>query len=257
MKSKLIALVVGVALGLLTGAMFNSAQAAEPLTRSERIELLTASTGELLSGGNKVCSLSKLSPGKFLTARHCVKNMPIDELTVRYKLDGNFYGQTRDVMWVTQSRKNDLAIVETETDIEDMKPLTLACSTEIVTGLDVAAMGFPYPMGRYYSEGYVNSVSKTDIDEHTNANFWMDMRIAPGSSGGPVIDAKTGHQIGVAIEIIVPPRVGNIASGAEGISINRLCDPAPSSLDALDKAIEDVFGGPANLEPNPEKYGVL
>lgn len=209
--------------GLIAGASRDAASA-EGLTRTDRIELLNKATGELLYAGSKICSLSKLGKATFLTAKHCVDGFSAKSLTVRYKAKpSNIMDQTRLVEWVSYAVRSDLAIIETDTDIEDMEPLNIDCSGKINVGMDVAAMGFPYPMARYYTEGYVNSVGPTDLGDGPNSNFWMDLRAAPGSSGGPVIDAKTGYQIGVLVELIIPSRVGNIASGAEGVSALNLC----------------------------------
>jgi S1-C subfamily serine protease len=81
-----------------------------------------------------------------------------------------------------------------------------------------------------------------------NSDFFLDLRAAPGSSGGPVIDAGTGEVIGVLVEIILPARVGNIATGVQSARVNELCKPYQNTAAASSKAIEpasDLYGSSA------------
>ena len=253
MIKKLAYIILGVITGLFIGSIYNSVKAAD-LDRTARIELLTNATGLLKYEGDRTCSFSKIGPNTFLTARHCVVDRDPSKFLLTFKLkDSDFYSQDREPSSIEVATKSDLAVLRTESDIDDMKPLVLACEKTIVLGQSVSVMGFPNPMGRFYSEGYVASVSKTDLGDQVNSNFFADVRVSFGSSGGPMIDATTGEQIGVMSELILPQRVGALTAGAEGISIIALCPKGQErSVKATVKERED---NSSSKPLDPKDYG--
>ncbi|HQY89524.1 MAG TPA: trypsin-like peptidase domain-containing protein, partial [Tepidisphaeraceae bacterium] len=97
----------------------------------------------------------------------------------------------------------DLAIVQMDMDEVKKKGFSfvhaeLGTSRNLVTGQDVIAIGTPFGLARTLTLGVVSNTERTfyperqDIDGYETGEFnnWiqMDTPIAPGNSGGPLVD---------------------------------------------------------------------
>ena len=99
---------------------------------------------------------------------------------------------------VAEDRMNDLALVKLDTQCPKGKPLTLADS--LVAGQDAYAIGNPGKLEWIVSAGIV---ARPWEDVTGQRLTLLDMRLAHGNSGGPVIDSS-GKVIGVARGIYGP-----------------------------------------------------
>jgi serine protease Do len=105
----------------------------------------------------------------------------------------------------------DLAIVQMDMEAIQKRNITFAHaelgdSATLVPGQDVMAIGTPFGLSRTLTLGVVSNTERTfypqrqKIDEYETGEFsnWiqMDTPIAPGNSGGPLVD-MTGKVIGI------------------------------------------------------------
>ncbi|MFT3788596.1 MAG: trypsin-like peptidase domain-containing protein [Tepidisphaeraceae bacterium] len=105
----------------------------------------------------------------------------------------------------------DLAVVRMDMDEVSKKKFAftyaeLGDSKSLVTGQDVIAIGTPFGLARTMTLGIVSNTDRTfypdkqDIDDYETGEFsnWiqMDTPIAPGNSGGPLVDLN-GKIVGI------------------------------------------------------------
>lgn len=226
------------ALGL-TALITTSAAAHDPAVRVERIESLTHSVARLLQNGNEICTVSKIAPKRFLTARHCVSNYPNAEFMVQYNApsdEGRGVISSLEYAIVTSVHVGgrskgkggrgtaDWAVLYVDEGIESMRELRFECVEPPRMGQDLATMGYPSPMGRYYSEGFISSLEDTTGANPTlrSWDFYASLLGAPGSSGAPVVSLTSGRLVGIMVGGVVT-RVGPIAAGMQATSIRELC----------------------------------
>lgn len=130
--------------------------------------------------------------------------------------------------------KHDLALLRIN---EKLKPLSLAQSTLLPPGIEVAFTGFPIGavLGLYPAthRGYISAITPDAIparnaDELTIAMmkrldsttliYQLDAVAYPGNSGSPVFDPKTGSVIGVINKVLVKDTKESALSSPTGIS---------------------------------------
>jgi len=99
---------------------------------------------------------------------------------------------------VAEDRVNDLALVKLDAQCPKGKPLPLADS--IVAGQDAYAIGNPGKLEWIVSAGIV---ARPWTDTTGQRLTLLDMRLAQGNSGGPVIDSS-GRVIGIARGMYMP-----------------------------------------------------
>src|SRR5262245_47058481 len=105
----------------------------------------------------------------------------------------------------------DLAVVQMDMDVIHKRDIPfkhaeLGESSKLVTGQDVIAIGTPFGLARTMTLGIVSNNERTfypetqRIDEYETGDFsnWiqMDTPIAPGNSGGPLVDLD-GRIVGI------------------------------------------------------------
>lgn len=188
------------------------------VTPKEAAALLVSSVVELNS---KSCTASKVGPHQYLTAKHCVgRDMKLN--TKSYTM----WAKSVVMAWQEKKRGNrqeDWAIINTATDTEDMKSLTLGCNEEIYLGMRVAYAGYPNPAEFAFGMGSVTSLLPSR-NRSNNLDYMMDVHAAPGASGSPVISMDTGHVVGILTEGVTNSRIGAFMVGFESIANIDLCD---------------------------------
>ena len=138
----------------------------------------------------------------------------------------------------------DLAVIQMDLDEVKKKGFTFShadfgTSEKLVPGQDVIAIGTPFGLARTLTLGVVSNTERTfypekqDIDDYETGDFsnWiqMDTPIAPGNSGGPLVDLSAkivgvntrgiqGQSLNFAIPIDTAKRVVEevLASAADG-----------------------------------------
>ncbi|WP_017814189.1 S1C family serine protease [Paenibacillus shenyangensis] len=129
--------------------------------------------------------------GDVITNAHVVagtKKVEIKTADAR-TLDGTVIGIGTDT---------DIAVVRVP-ELADTKPLSLAPSSKADVGDDVLALGSPLGFQNTVTTGIISGVNRNlTIDPYIYRNLYqISAPIAPGNSGGPLIDASTGEVIGI------------------------------------------------------------
>lgn len=108
----------------------------------------------------------------------------------------NINGQDHPGTVVGISAESDIALIYVEA-FEGITPLPVEMEATDV-GTEVIALGSPAGMENTASIGYLTGVDRDFYQEFTYEDIYqMDAKIAPGSSGGPLVDATTGKVIGI------------------------------------------------------------
>ncbi|MDN4475672.1 trypsin-like peptidase domain-containing protein, partial [Demequina sp. SYSU T00192] len=132
--------------------------------------------------------------GYILTNNHVVEGSDDDTVTVVMsdgsEYDGTVVGATADY---------DLAVVKIDRD--DLTPLVLGDSDELVVGDDVIAVGSPLGLESTVTTGIVSALHRPVTAGDTSSTAFIDAiqtdaAINPGNSGGPLINSQ-GEVIGI------------------------------------------------------------
>ncbi|MFC5604748.1 S1C family serine protease [Sporosarcina koreensis] len=94
------------------------------------------------------------------------------------------------------SDKYDIALIKSDT-YKDINPLKTEVN-ETKVGTEVIALGSPNGLENSASIGYLTGAGRDIRDNFVYEKaYQVDVQIEKGSSGGPLIDAKTGKVIGI------------------------------------------------------------
>jgi hypothetical protein len=98
-------------------------------------------------------------------------------------------------------------------------------------------MGFPESMDRAFGKGYISTLEQ---GEQNNADFFIDVPVAPGASGSAIISLETGHIIGVLTEGVVNTRTREFyLTGVESIEHLDACEEWARRIRFWEKQAED------------------
>ena len=224
---------------------------AEPLTTQEAAKKLSASVYWFgLTGQSRgFCTATKIGPREYLTARHCA-----EDLERNFRLDGESgYVFIRSTTITTSTKKGqryeDWAILNATTE-NDAPALDLGCGDEVKVGDAVAYMGYPQGLKKAFAVGYV--ATKEQGTSKNNADFFVDILVAPGSSGSAIISMETGHVIGVLTEGVVNYRTLEFyATGVEDIQNLDECADWNKLLKEWEETgdLHDIFPTEDTLDP--------
>lgn len=130
--------------------------------------------------------------GLILTNWHVVR----DEVDIEVE----FYdGTRRKAVTIGTDPYSDVALIQVENPPAEVKPLMLGNSSNVHVGQPVVAIGNPLGLKASLSSGYISQVNKIiDIAgvPIVVPVIQLDISIAPGSSGGPLLDLS-GKVIGI------------------------------------------------------------
>lgn len=94
---------------------------------------------------------------------------------------------------------NDLAVLELETPVSNLKPLDLGSSSDLRVGQRTIAIGNPFGLDRTLTTGVVSALGRPLQTQEDNVIFDViqtDAAINPGNSGGPLLNSR-GEIIGI------------------------------------------------------------
>lgn len=100
---------------------------------------------------------------------------------------------------------SDMAVIKVDVPSDQLKPLTLGNSDQVLTGQLVIAMGNPFGLTGTMTQGIVSAKGRTleSMRQSESGGFFSsgniiqtDAAINPGNSGGPLINLK-GEVIGI------------------------------------------------------------
>ncbi len=130
--------------------------------------------------------------GRILTNNHVVAR---DDARVQIHLSD---GRRLTARVLERNRQLDLALLKAEgADLQPLQPLSAGDSTQLRVGEWVFALGHPWGQRWVLTAGIVSTISNIKIaDNLTTRYIKSDVGLAPGNSGGPLLDAD-GNFIGI------------------------------------------------------------
>ena len=120
-----------------------------------------------------------------------------------------FDGSKSEATVVNVQPENDLAVIRTKTQPDDLKPATLASTANLFPGDTVVAVGFPFGIGPSVSSGVVAGLKRefddpSEKDKPTLTNLiQFTAPVNPGNSGGPLVN-RDGEVVGIVTAIYNP-----------------------------------------------------
>lgn len=127
--------------------------------------------------------------GRILTNNHVVAR---DNARVQVLLSD---GRKLTASVLQRNPQLDLALLKV--DAADLKPIQAGDSTQLRVGEWVFALGHPWGQRWVLTAGIVSTMSTIKISEHLTTRYIKsDVGLAPGNSGGPLLDAD-GNFIGI------------------------------------------------------------
>ncbi len=119
-------------------------------------------------------------------------------VTEETDIEIEFYDRTRTQATVIGSDPySDIAVLTVSNIPSEATPLAFSDQINVHIGQQVVAIGNPLGLSDSLSVGYISQVNRTlDIDPIIVPVLQLDLTIAPGSSGGPLLDLS-GNVIGI------------------------------------------------------------
>jgi 2-alkenal reductase len=100
----------------------------------------------------------------------------------------------------------DLAVLELTDVPDDLRPIPVGTSADLVVGQSVYAIGNPFGLSRSLTTGVISALDRrlpTESGREVVGVIQTDAAVNPGNSGGPLIDSS-GRLIGVNTAILAP-----------------------------------------------------
>ena len=190
-------------------------------TEAIETEGLANAAGRLRADGNNICSVFKIAPKTFMTAKHCITNTH-KEYSIEYDAKSPRLYVRSMVVPVAEKvggNKMDWAVLSTFED-NTVRMFELGCDIDVKLGMKIGTVGFPASSELTLGIGYISSVSPVDIS-NANADYTMSMTGAPGASGSVVFEWSSEKIIGIFTEGYAPG--GYYAKGIESINSTVFC----------------------------------
>jgi 2-alkenal reductase len=105
-----------------------------------------------------------------------------------------------DAPWV------DLAVLRMDAVPDDLQPIPVGRSSDLLVGQAVLAVGNPFGLSRTLTTGIISALDRrlpTSAGREVAGVIQTDAAINPGNSGGPLVDSA-GRLIGVNTAILAP-----------------------------------------------------
>ncbi|KMM37238.1 trypsin-like peptidase domain-containing protein [Guptibacillus hwajinpoensis] len=111
-------------------------------------------------------------------------------------------GQEMNGKVIGISNQYDVALIEIK-DLAGTTPLALEMNVSDI-GTEVIALGSPQGLENTASIGYLTGLDRSVVSEFQYENVYqIDAQVSPGSSGGPLLDGKTGKVIGINSALLI------------------------------------------------------
>lgn len=111
-------------------------------------------------------------------------------------------GQEMNGKVIGISNQYDVALIEIK-DLAGTTPLALEMNVSDI-GTEVIALGSPQGLENTASIGYLTGLDRSFVSEFQYENVYqIDAQVSPGSSGGPLLDGKTGKVIGINSALLI------------------------------------------------------
>jgi S1-C subfamily serine protease len=138
--------------------------------------------------------------GTILTCLHVVKD------ATSIKVDF-FDGTKSNASVISTQPGNDLAVLQPQVIPDNLVPATLASSSTLNVGDQVAVIGSPFGISGSLSSGVVSGLGRVFSSPETGQSLTnliqFDAAVNPGNSGGPLID-RSGQVVGIVTALLNP-----------------------------------------------------
>lgn len=170
--------------------------------------------------------------GRIITNNHVV---PSDNLKVQVLLSD---GRTFDAKVLHRNPRLDLAILQVNGD--NLQALPLGDSSKLRIGEWVFAVGHPLGERWVVTAGIMSSMSTIKFEDGLTTEYIKsDVRLAPGNSGGPLLNAD-GEVVGINAMIFGGDLSVSIPSNVLSNWVSSLSNPAANSGITLGIEIQNV-----------------
>ena len=133
------------------------------------------------------------------------------------------------------STETDVAVVRVK-GLKDHEPLALAPNKKLEIGDEILALGSPLGFQNTVTTGIISGMDrKLDVEPYTYENVYqISAPIAPGNSGGPLIDRNTGKVVRINAARIEQGNIGfSIPIGTVLPLVNSWSETPMKSLPAI------------------------
>ncbi len=130
--------------------------------------------------------------GHILTNHHVVDGAREIEVTL---VDGN----STQASLVGVDPNNDIAVLKIDVSPDDLFPVTMGNSNNLVVGQNAYAIGNPFGLERTFTTGVISSLNRSMRSRNNRlikGIIQVDAAINPGNSGGPLLNSR-GEMIGM------------------------------------------------------------
>jgi S1-C subfamily serine protease len=138
--------------------------------------------------------------GTILTCLHVIKG------ATTIKVD-YFDGTTSNANVISTQPDNDLAVLQPRVIPDNLVPATLASSSTLSVGDQVAVIGSPFGISGSLSSGVVSGLGRVFTSSESGQTLTnliqFDAAVNPGNSGGPLID-RSGQVVGIVTALLNP-----------------------------------------------------
>jgi putative serine protease PepD len=172
-------------------------------------------------------------------------------------------GRQLDATLVGRDSSYDVAVLDVGAD--DLTPLPIGSSEDVVVGDEVIAVGAPLGLDSTVTSGIVSALNRPvgagDGSDRSFINaIQTDAAINPGNSGGPLLDMQ-GRVVGINSAIAQPPGASlGGAGGSIGLGFAIPSDQVRKTADQLirtGKAVHPVIGVILDLKYEGEGVRIL
>ncbi len=174
--------------------------------------------------------------GRILTNHHVVSR---DNARVQVLLSD---GRTLAARVLHRNPQLDLALLKV--DGINLTPLQAGDSTQLRVGEWVFALGHPWGQRWVLTAGIMSAMSAVKLSENLTTQYIKsDVRLAPGNSGGPLLDAD-GNFIGINAMIFG----GDLSVSIPSAVVNKWLNSLPQSKSRISLGVEiQTVELPANI----------
>jgi S1-C subfamily serine protease len=153
--------------------------------------------------------------GHILTNYHVIEGADSVQVTLSD-------GSTREAKIVGADASNDVAVIQVDLPADQLSPVSLGDSSNLMVGQKVLALGNPFGLERTLTTGIISSLDrsiKAKNGRTIKGIIQTDAAINPGNSGGPLLNSR-GEVIGMNTAIL--SQVGQSAGIGFSVPINAI-----------------------------------
>ncbi len=139
-------------------------------------------------------------------------------------------GTESEAELIAAEPEQDLAVIQARILPDELVPVILASTADLLPGDDVIAVGFPFGIGPSVTAGVVSGLRRELRDDEggtilTNL-IQFDAAANPGNSGGPLVNAL-GEVVGIVTAILNPSGADVFAGVGFAVPIENAAAAAP------------------------------